>query len=129
MKPSARSHLRKGFTLVEVLTVIAIVSIILPGVMYGLSQASGIASASKQRSKAVEIAHNKLTELVVTGNWLMGDTQGDINDEPTVYHWQTQTKEWTESNLEELTVEVSWQLRGNTRKVSLTTLVTSTESQ
>lgn len=129
MKQPVSKCPRKGFTLVEVLTVIAIVAIILPGVMYGLSQASGIANASKQRAKAVEIAHNKLTELVVTSNWQMGDSQGEINDDPTAYHWQSQTQDWTETGLEELTVEVSWQARGNTRKVSLTTLVTNTESE
>lgn len=118
-----------AFTLVEVLTVIAVVAIVLPGVMYGLTLASGIANSAKQRAAAGAIATNKLTELVATNAWQQGDTQGEVADGLQVYHWKSQLQRWSDTGLEELTVEVSWQARGGQRAIALTTLVTDTETQ
>lgn len=117
-----------AFTLVEVLTVIAVVAIVLPGVMYGLSLSSGIANSAKQRAAAGAIATNKLTELVATGAWQQGDTQGEVEDRPQTYHWKTHAQSWSVTGLEELTVEVSWEARGGQRSIALTTLVTDTET-
>ena len=62
-----RHHRRRfGFTLVEVLATISVISIVIPVIMQGISIATGLASITRQRAEVVQLAQSKLDELVVS---------------------------------------------------------------
>ncbi|MEI8197373.1 MAG: type II secretion system protein [Phycisphaerae bacterium] len=121
--PQTKRHFRRAFTLVEALAVITIVGIVLPAVMYGISISTGAAGLARQRDAASALAANKLTEIVGTNAWQTGDANGDVEDAPLKFHWVSHVQDWTESNLHQVTVEVSWTGRGRERTVAVSTLV------
>ncbi len=85
----------RAFTLVEALAVMALVAIVLPVVMFGISQASNAAGMVSQRAVANRLAADKLTEMIVSNQWESGDAAGDVEDKPVVYHWTFHTQPWT----------------------------------
>ena len=113
---------RRAFTLVEALAIMTMVGIVLPSIMYGISLSTGAANLAKQRTAACALAANKLNEIVATSAWQTGESNGDFEDTPLTYHWATHVQEWTEPNLHQVTVEVSWTSRGRPRTVAVTTL-------
>ena len=118
-----RAVFRRAFTLVEALAVVSIVGLILPGVMYGIAMSTGAAGLARQMDAAGALASNKLTEIVATNTWLTGDANGDVEATPLRFHWVSHVQDWTEPNLHQITVEVSWTARGRDRTVAVSTLV------
>ncbi len=87
--------MKRGFTLVEALALVALVAIVLPVVMYGISLATSAAGLVTQRDTATRIASDKLTEMIVTNQWQSGDTAGDVQDSTLTYHWAFHVQPWT----------------------------------
>lgn len=95
----AASGGRSGFTLVEVLAALLLMSIALPAIMRGISTASRAADSARHRTEASLLAASKLNELISTGQYL-SQTSGDFGtDWPQVqYTWTAQTADWTPTN-------------------------------
>jgi len=132
---------RPGFTLLEALALVALVSIVLPVVMYGIALSANAAGFVTQRDAAGRLAYNKLNEMILTGQYLSGDIAGDEPDPPLTYHWAFHAEAWTgqsnqeitasqtqqtlqtnQSNLQQLQMEVTWTSRNQPHSVVLTTL-------
>ena len=90
-----RVHKKLAFTLIEALAVVALIAIVLPVALYGISMSTHAASLVSQRAMAARIAADKLTEMVVTSQAESGDAAGDIDVPPLVYHWTFHTQTWT----------------------------------
>ncbi len=58
------ARMRRGFTFVEILATIALMAIVLPSAMAGISVALAAGSYAKQQSQASTLAHGKMMELV-----------------------------------------------------------------
>src|SRR5258708_4861349 len=87
-----------GFTLIEVLATIALLGIILPVAMQGVSVATGIASTARHRSEAGALAESKMTELIATQQYANGGTlSGDFGQDWPDYRWEAQTSDWNAS--------------------------------
>ena len=118
-----------GFTLIEVLTAIFVLTITIPVLMQAYSVAGDVASFSRQRSEALAVAQTHLDELVATSDWLNDTPSGDDKPGPTSYHWQSALNTWTNSDpaedttIQQLTVTVSWQHNGQPFQLALDTLV------
>lgn len=120
---------RRGFTLVEALTVVMIAGIVLPVVAYGISMSAGAATLVKQRTLATEIAENRLTEIVMNMEWQSGGTSGEMNlgGGTPVFRWSSRLADWgDDTTVQELTVDVTWIFRNQERVVSVSTLVYDT---
>jgi len=117
-----RAGRRQGFTLVEVLASMALVAIILPTVMKGISLALHTASLARQKAVAASLAQTQLDELVATSDWSESSTSGDFPDFPG-YTWTADVAERESTTLLEVEVSVLWQARGQERSVTLDTLV------
>jgi prepilin-type N-terminal cleavage/methylation domain-containing protein len=143
------AHLRRGFTLVEVLATIALLGIVLPVAMQGVSIATGIASTARHRSEAGALAESKMTELIITQQWANGGTMsGDFGQDFPDYTWQAQIIPWNASQYvnsntpdtsgsttatdtgtaannppQQLDVRVTWRGRTGDQYVQLSTLV------
>jgi general secretion pathway protein I len=95
----AASGNRSGFTLVEVLAALLLMSIALPAIMHGISVASRAADSARHRTEASLLAASKLNELISTGQYL-SQSSGDFgSDWPQMqYTWTLQTADWTPTN-------------------------------
>lgn len=118
---------RTAFTLVEVLATLLLMAIVLPAVMQGVSLATRAASVAQRRTAAGALAESRLAELVATNNWQAGALAGDFldyGDQFSDYRWSAELRNWTEPEVQELHLTVTWTGAGNVeRGVTLSTLV------
>jgi general secretion pathway protein I len=113
----------RGFTLIEVLAAILILSIVVPSLMQAYTICGNIAALSRQRAEALAIAQSSLDEIVATQEWLNGTPGGEEKPGPTVYTWQSALTPWEEANTQLLTVTVHWTSAGQPQEVKLDTIV------
>jgi type II secretion system protein I len=116
-------HRGGGFTLMEVLAAIMILTIVVPSLMKAYTICGQIAALSRQRAEALSIAQSNLDEIVATNEWMNGAPSGEEKPGPTPYTWETSLSEWEETNLQLLTITVHWQSAGQQQEVKLETVV------
>ena len=146
--PRRPHQTRTGFTLIEVLATIALLAIVLPVAMQGISVATGVASTARHRSEAGALAESKMTELIVTQQWSTGGgLNGDFGQDWPEYRWEAQVTGWNASQFvnsntptstggtapdtgsaasnppQQLDVRVVWRDRTGEQFVQLSTLV------
>lgn len=113
----------RGVTLAEVLATVAIMAVVIPVAMQGISVATGLAGLTRQRAEATALAQSKLNELVVLGEWQTANLSGDFGDAWPDYRWKADVSNWEEADMEQLDVVVSWTSRRGPRQIVLSTLV------
>ena len=116
--------MRRGFTIIEVLSTLVLIGIVVPAAMRGVSLATSAGSIAKRTAEASALAESKLDELIASGEWRIGSLTGDFGEGFAEYRWVAQARE-ADSELTELSVEVLFESVGRERSVSLTTLVWS----
>lgn len=122
----------RAFTLVEVIASLAIVAIVLPVAMNGLSIVLRLGQDARCRAQAASFARGKLDDLVATGDWQGGVMGGEFTpaseanagvvDGP-VFKWSASVRPWTQSSVNELSIDVSWTAGKREHVITLTTLV------
>ncbi|MBN1676053.1 MAG: type II secretion system protein [Kiritimatiellae bacterium] len=125
---SAGARRRAGFTFVEVLAAMLFVAVLFPVIIRGLLLANWAAVTADRDTTAVQLAENRLNELLLNGEWAASRTQGDFGEEWPGYRWELTRADWEADNMVELTVSVLFEVQGAMRQVSLTTLVNETDS-
>jgi prepilin-type N-terminal cleavage/methylation domain-containing protein len=113
----------RGFTLVEILATLALVAIILPVAMSGISLALRVADESRRQTEATALAQSKMAQIVAYGEWQTSSLAGDFSPDWPDYRWTAQVSDWQGQTLRQLDVQVFWNLRGRDRSVTLSTLV------
>jgi len=123
VRRASNSHSR-GFTFVELLATIALISIVMPVVMRTIGLCTQIAGQSRRQVEAVCLAKTKLTELTASQDWQNGSSRGDFGTDWPGYEWTTTLATWAEdASVRQLDLTVSWRSVGRQRKVTLSTLV------
>jgi type II secretion system protein I len=112
-----------GFTFIEILATIAVLAIVLPAVMGGISLSLAAASSARQKAEAATLAHSKLMELVSTNAWQQAEQAGDFSPDWPAYRWTLQVSSYTDGKMQQLDLTVSWDWRGQEHSIMLTTLV------
>ena len=112
-----------GFTLLEILATFVLIVIIIPVAMKGLGMIMRLTDQSVQKVEACSLAETKLTELVVTQDYLNGSMNGDFGEDWPKYRWEAQVKDWSGVSVKEITVLVYWQEKLFEQGVALSTLV------
>jgi general secretion pathway protein I len=102
------AKLNNGFTLVEVLVALAVLTIALAAVMRGLSQSIDMSASLRDRTVAMWIAQNRLTAHQMQGDWpAMDTTEGDTNMADRAWHWREQvTAAPGEQDMRQIHIEV-----------------------
>lgn len=113
---------RAGFTLAEVLVSLALVGVLLPTAMAGITLAMGLGDSARHRTEAATLARSKLDELLVTDEWQSSRTEGDFGEPWPGYTWELDVAAWEESTCSEVTLTVRWENRGREYTTSLSTL-------
>lgn len=102
---SAR-HLR-GFTLLEVMVALVIISLALAGVAGSMGQMIDTANTMRDRTYASWIAQNKVTELRLSGILPeVGETSGEEDYANTTWIWSAEVSETGVENLMKVDVSV-----------------------
>lgn len=113
----------RGFTLLEILATFVLVAIIIPVAMEGISLSTKIASDSKRKIEAGILAEQKLTEILITDEWMNGDQDGDFGEEFKDYEWSLEVLDWEgEELIRQIDLYVDWISSGKNRSVVISTL-------
>jgi prepilin-type N-terminal cleavage/methylation domain-containing protein len=126
-RPRNNRGARRGFTLVEVLAALLFMSIVIPVAMQALSVASRVGEFADRKAVAARIAERILNEQVVMAQSQSGGQgglgqSGTVNDGPISYRWTLKSGQWDKDNMQLMTVEVTYPLRGQEFVVKLSTL-------
>lgn len=113
---------RAGFTLAEVLVSLALVGVLLPTAMAGITLAMGLGDSARHRTEAATLARSKLDELLVTGDWQSSRTEGDFGEPWPGYTWELDVTPWEGATCSEVTLRVRWENRGREYDTSVSTL-------
>jgi prepilin-type N-terminal cleavage/methylation domain-containing protein len=123
---SRRIRRRRGFTLVEVLATLLLISIVMPAVMQGVSIALAMASNARQRTEAATVAQSQLDTLLATNQWNGGILAGDVQSNGSTYHWQANVEAWpgdtTTVSLMQVDMVVTWAGRSGKQSITLSTI-------
>ena len=119
------SNSPRGFTFVELLATIVLISIVMPVVMRTIGLCTQIAGQSRRQVEAVCLAKTKLTELTASQDWQTGSSnRGDFGNDWPGYEWTMTLATWAEDgSLRQLDLTVSWRSVGRQNQLTLTTLV------
>lgn len=124
-----RSSSRCGMTLIEALISIAVVALVLPIAIAGVSRAVQSADQVRRMDVARRLAETRLALLAADGSWQSSATSGDFDprvdgDDATGFHWQLTVTPWRDPVVRTLSLSVTWSTAVNPRTVTMETMVT-----
>lgn len=120
---------RAGFTLVETLAAMAFLGIVMPVVISALLVSSRAAVTAERSTIAMQLAENRLGEMMLDNAWSSESTRGDFGEQWPGYRWELTKSAWESSTMTELTMDVFYQVQGSERDLRLTTLVNESLTQ
>jgi general secretion pathway protein I len=115
-----RASGRGGFTLIEVLAALLLLSIFIPVAMMATTQSLRMSETAKQRATAAGLAESKLAELIATGDWQSGSLSGSYGDDFPGFSWEAVVDNWSEANVQQIDVVVYWGTGRNDSGASVT---------
>jgi type II secretion system protein I len=115
----------RGFTLAEVLAAMALMAIVIPVAIDGMSAISRTAVLGQRKVAAMRVAERVLNEqmsLVTQGQAIPNSGNGVETDGDTSYQWTLQSEAWSQDSMTQLTVRVTFIVRGLSYEMSASTL-------
>ena len=98
-----------GFTLIEVMVALVIVSLALAGVAASMGQMIDTANTMRDRTFASWIAQNKIAEMRIAGVMPeVGESSGEVDYANTTWAWTATVSETGVENLMKVDVTVSY---------------------
>ena len=99
----------RGFTLLEVMVALVIVSLALAGVAASMGQMIDTANTMRDRTFASWIAQNKIAEFRLSGTMPeVGESSGEVDYANTVWAWTANVSETGVENLMKVDVTVTY---------------------
>ena len=97
-----------GFTLIEMIAAVAVVAIALGAIIAGMARFADNAGHLRQRTIALWVAHNALTELEMQRAWPdVGERSGDAEMAGAVWNWKILVQKTDDPNLRRADIVVS----------------------
>lgn len=98
-----------GFTLLEVMVALAIVSLALATVSISINQMAGNANTLRERTYASWIAQNKISEIRLSGEVPeVAATSGELDFANSTWAWRAVVSATDVENLRRVDVTISW---------------------
>jgi type II secretory pathway pseudopilin PulG len=117
----------RAFTFVEILAAMVFMAIVIPVTIQGITIANRAGVLAERSRIAAQLAENKLTEVILTQEWLEGDEDGDFGDdyldgsEPR-YRYHIESEGWEEDSMRLVTITVYYNVQDKEYSVTLRTL-------
>lgn len=112
-----------GFTLLEVLAAMVFLGILVPVLLQALTLSNRASVTADRSAMAVQLAENKLEELLLNDQWRTLSPNGEFGDDWPGYRWSLERQPWQAGRMTELTLTVAFEVQGREREVRLSTLV------
>ena len=98
---------RRGFTLVEVLVALAVLSIALTAVMRTMGQAIDVTATLRERNAALWVAQNRLALHRMSHAWPSADTtDGDSEFNGEKWYWREQVSTTPEPRIRRIEITI-----------------------
>ncbi len=105
-EPRTTNHARKGFTLIEALAGVVLLGIGIVGATTAIGTMIRTEDMMRQKEKMSRLAHDKLSELVATGQ-AATSSDGDFSEQnETGYTWSLESNPSGIANLDAITLTV-----------------------
>ena len=97
----------RGFTLLEILVAVAILAIALAAILSGMARYADNASYIRQKTIALWVAHNRLSEIKTEANWpSTGTSDGTVEMAGQNWKWVTNVQTTPDDYLRRIDVTV-----------------------
>ncbi len=120
-----------GFTLVEILVTLSVLSIALPALMYSFRNAAQGQAVSENRTTALYLLKFRMAEIALDGYPDIGEESGEFGDNSR-FRWRSKVQDVVSDEIENLrliTVNLTWQERGREESISVNTYMADREKQ
>jgi len=112
----------KGFTFLEIMVAVAILSIALVAALKTQSQSILIANESITNTKLLFLAKEKMAEIELDGFPDIGETEGTFEKHPE-FNWREEVKETPFEDIRNIILIISWKEGNRERNYTLQTLL------
>jgi len=100
--------MRRGFTLVEILTALVIFSVAILAFLQGMGDSLSHQNDLISNEHAAMLAQNILEEIYYDKDLEEGDNEGDFEGADAGYHWESLVQTTDTDKLMEVKVWISW---------------------
>lgn len=114
---------KSGFTLIEIVVTLAILSLALPTLLRSFTEAAKGQALAENRTTALYLLKFRMAEIEAEGYPDIGEENGEFGEDSR-FRWQSDVQDVESEEIEGLrlvTVTVTWQERGQERLLSMST--------
>lgn len=97
----------RGFTLIEVLTAVAVLAIAMAALISGMARYTDNAGRLRDRTLATIVAHNRLAEIELEPEWpAEGQSDGEVEFAGGKWTWKAEVKDTPDDQLRRVDLQV-----------------------
>ena len=114
---------KSGFTLIEIVVTLAILSLALPTLLRSFTEAAKGQALAENRTTALYLLKFQMATIEAEGYPDIGEESGEFGEDSR-FRWHSEVQDVESEEIEGLrlvTVTVTWQERGNERLISTST--------
>jgi len=101
------SRPQSGFTLIEMLAAVAVLAIAMAAILSGMARHADNAGYLRERTVALWVAHNRLTEIELQPAWPdVGKSDGEIEMAGLKWKWMAEVKKTPDAHLRRIDLRV-----------------------
>ena len=114
---------KNGFTLIEIVVALAILSLALPALLRSFTEAAKGQALAENRTTALYLLKFRMASIELEGYPDIGEEEGEFGEDSR-FRWHSDVRDVESEEIEGLrlvTVSVTWQERGKERLISAST--------
>ncbi|MBI2383434.1 MAG: type II secretion system minor pseudopilin GspI [Gammaproteobacteria bacterium] len=97
----------RGFTLIEILAAVAILAIAMAAILSGMARYADNAAHLRQKTVALWVAHNRLTEIELEPEWpKIGRSDGTVETAGAEWRWEAAVIETPDPEVRRVNIRV-----------------------
>ena len=97
----------RGFTLIEMVAAVAVLAMAMAAILSGMARYADHAAHLRERTMALWVAHNRLTEIELQPVWPdVGRSDGEMELAGQTWEWRVEVLETTDDKLRRVNIRV-----------------------